>query len=136
MPESSRTYTHTHTRTSGRQDQGAGSSGWSDAQAGCGVDSQPSCCWIFCTPATSPSWSPHKCHRPDSQPICDEAPAGRKLSADTHAGHSESPGSVGSGVGAGPGARCLHSPLSVTTFDISAANLTPLCFVTFAFSVQ
>lgn len=66
------TYTHTDIWTSG---SGGCSTGWSDTQAGCGVDSRPSFCWVFYTPATSPSWSPHECHRPDSQPICDEAPA-------------------------------------------------------------
>lgn len=135
MPESSHThtYTHTHTWTSGCQDQGAGSTGWSDTQAGCGVDSWP---LPHRGPPTSATGLIHSPSVMRPQPHMTEAPAGRKPSSDTRAGHSESQGSVGSDVGAGPRAHHPHSPLSVTAFDISAANPTPLCFVTFAFSVQ
>ena len=81
-----------------------------------------------------PSNEPH--YSEGSVSVQTEAPAGRKPPADTRVGHSESQGSVGSGVGAGPRACRPRSPLSVTAFDIAAANPAPLCFVTFAFSVQ
>lgn len=141
-----RAHTHTPTRTHGHLDvriRGLAALAGQTLRLGVG--------WILSPHAAGSSTPPPLPHHgpPTSatglihspsvtkpQPHMTEAPAGRKPSADTHAGHSESQGSVGSGVGAGPGARCLHSPLSVTTFDISAANLTPLCFVTFAFSVQ